>query len=70
VVLNLSSGIYYGASDVGARIWTLALNGKSQNEIADVLSREFDVTVEQASNDVQAFLADLESRNLLTHDDS
>src|SRR3954468_9964599 len=33
VLLNLSSGVYYGAGGVGARVWTLLLEGKTTEEI-------------------------------------
>jgi len=70
VLLNLSSGMYYGAGSVGARVWKLATEGKSQEEIIAQVVREFDATTEQASIDVSAFLVDLERHNLLERHDS
>jgi Coenzyme PQQ synthesis protein D (PqqD) len=70
VLLNLSSGIYYGAGAVGARIWKLMLEGKSPEEIVAQVVCEYDTSVDQATADVTAFLGDLERLNLLECHDS
>jgi Coenzyme PQQ synthesis protein D (PqqD) len=65
VLLNLASGIYFGAGNVGACIWKLVLEGKSPEEIVAQVVCEYDTSVDQANADVLAFMADLERHNLL-----
>ena len=49
VLLNLSSGVYYGAGGVGARVWKLLLEGKSTEEIVAEVVKEYDTTSDPAS---------------------
>jgi hypothetical protein len=52
-------------NEVGGRIWVLV---DGRRDVAAIVSRvadEFDVSPEQASEDVRAFLADLLDRGLL-----
>jgi hypothetical protein len=65
VLLNLSSGVYYGAGGVGSRVWKLLLEGKTTEEIVAQVVREYDTTPDRASADVAAFLADLERHQLV-----
>ena len=65
VLLNLSSGIYYGAGAVGARIWKLVLAGKTSEEIVAQVVCEYDTSFDQATIDVAAFLTELQRHNLL-----
>jgi len=70
VLLNLSSGMYFGAGSVGAKVWKLASEGTDPEEIVAQVVREFDTTTEQASIDVSAFLVELERHLLLERHDS
>jgi coenzyme PQQ synthesis protein D (PqqD) len=67
VLLDLSSGIYFGLDGVGKRIWESLSEGLSLTETAAVIVREFDVAEEQAQADLIAFATDLVQRGLLTH---
>ena len=43
VILHLGSGTYFGLDAVGARIWQLMGEGKSLDEICDVVLDEYDI---------------------------
>jgi hypothetical protein len=65
VLLHLASGVYYSLDAVGTRIWNLAAAGNSPEAVAAQLLREYEVTAEQASQDVAALLAELQRHDLL-----
>lgn len=52
VILDLSSGAYFGLDPVGARIWQLMDEGKTLAKICDTLLEEYDVTRETLERDV------------------
>jgi len=66
VLLDFERGIYYGLNPVGARIWELFAEGKSTDEIADVLTEEFDVERTDAKKDVEALMDDLAANGLVS----
>ena len=65
VLLDLSSGIYFGLDGVGKRIWESVAEGLSLGETATVIANEFDVDEAQAQADLIAFATDLMERGLL-----
>jgi len=56
IMMHLDKGKYYGLNLVGKRIWTLIQQPRSFQEIKEVLLSEFEVTEEQCTKEVQAFL--------------
>jgi hypothetical protein len=52
-------------NSVGARIWELCSGERDEREIAEVISMEFEVTFENALEDVHVFIASLRDRQLL-----
>jgi len=48
VLLDLSSGIYFGLDGVGKRIWESVADGLSLGETAAVIATEFEVEEAQA----------------------
>jgi hypothetical protein len=65
VLLDLESGEYYGLNEVGARIWTLLLEGKSLAQVLDTMVEEFEVTPEHLRGDIQRFLILMRDRGLI-----
>jgi hypothetical protein len=65
VLLDLSSGIYFGLDGVGKRIWESVAEGCSLGETAALIASEFEVDEEQAQADLMAFATDLVERGLL-----
>ena len=66
VLLDFERGIYYGLNPVGARVWELLAEGKNTDEIADLLTGEFDVERTNAKNDVEALMDDLAANGLVS----
>ena len=66
VLLDLSSGIYFGLDGVGKRIWESIDEGLSLGETAAAIAAEFEVEETQAQADLIAFTTDLVARGLLT----
>ncbi len=54
VVIDLTTGTYYSLRDSGGRAWNLIEDGRPLGEIATTLARAYDVTVEQARDDLEA----------------
>ena len=65
VLLDLSSGIYFGLDGVGKRIWEIVAEGRSLEETVMVITAEFEVNEAQAQTDLIAFVEYLVERGLL-----
>jgi hypothetical protein len=55
----------YVLNPVGARIWQLLATPTTPERIAAAIVREFDVTADEAAQDVSEFLASLQTRGLI-----
>jgi Coenzyme PQQ synthesis protein D (PqqD) len=65
VILGLRDSVYYGLSDVGARIWDLIQTPRTLIEILNSLVAEYDVTAEDAAAGLDRLLRELETRGLV-----
>lgn len=65
VLLDPSSGSYYGLNEVAARILDLAREETTIDQIVDRLLDEFDVERQRLAADVVTFVEDLEARGLI-----
>jgi hypothetical protein len=70
IVIPVSSRVgdldaIYALNDVGSRVWTLLEEPKSVEEIARVLSEEYDVAREQVMSDVVELLGELRANGLV-----
>lgn len=65
VILDLSSGIYFGLNQVGSRIWELIKQGRSLGDIAAIVNSEFDATVAEVEDDTNSLVEELLSRKLI-----
>jgi hypothetical protein len=65
VMLDLSSGLYFGLNEVGTRIWTLMAEGRDISAIVQALAREFDADESTIERDVRDLVDVLRSRNLI-----
>src|SRR5437588_12322586 len=65
VLLDFDRGIYYGLNTVGARVWELLAEGKTTDEIIDLLTGEFDVQRTVATGDVSPLKDDHGANGLL-----
>jgi Coenzyme PQQ synthesis protein D (PqqD) len=68
ILLDLSRGLVFAANLVGARIWELLEQDCARHEIVQRLAADYEVTVDRADADVEAFVATLVERGLLTRE--
>jgi hypothetical protein len=66
VILSLDTKVLRGLNPVGSRIWELIDGQRSLEEIVRLIVQEFDVTPEDAAQDVHAFTQELLDRGLVT----
>jgi hypothetical protein len=64
-ILHLKSGVYFGLNEVGAFIWRFIQQPRTVGEVRAALLAEYEVSPEQASQDLQALLADLRQHDLI-----
>ena len=57
ILLNVTTGIYYGLNALGTEIWGLLAEGVGEDEINLRLFEEYDVTPAQLAADVNEFLS-------------
>ena len=65
VLLDMSTGIYFGLDGVGQRIWESVADGKTVGQIAATIANEYDVDPARAETDVIEFVGELLERGLL-----
>lgn len=66
VLLDLSREHYFGLDAIGTRVWQLLREGKSLEQLFDVMLDEFEVGREQLEIDITAFLENLISAGLIS----
>jgi hypothetical protein len=65
VIINLSTGVYFSASGTGALAWALLQAGHDRAGIAQGVAERFGVPVDQVDADLDPFLTDLRSHDLV-----
>lgn len=65
VILDIQSGIYYGLNDTGNQIWHWLQTPKTSSELLDLLLKEYDVILEQATDDLQNLLQEMVKTGLI-----
>ena len=65
VILNMHSGLYFGIDAVGSRIWQMLEKKVPPATMVDLLLEEYEIEADLCSQQVAAFLAELEKNNLI-----
>jgi hypothetical protein len=65
VAVDVASSTYVSANDSGTVLWQALTGGATRDELASLLADRFDLDADQAGEDVDAFLAQLEAQGLL-----
>jgi hypothetical protein len=65
IIINLSTGIYYSTSKVGAVIWSGIGSGRSLEEIVEAVVARYDVPPDRARADVHQLVTKLIEENLV-----
>ena len=65
VILNLSTGIYFGLDIVGTRMWQLISECGSTEKIGEALLAEYEVEESQVRQDLALLIQQLKDKGLL-----
>ena len=65
VLLNVTTGMYFGLDAIGTRIWALVVSGTSHEQIVEALLAGYDVPRDVLESDVTEFLSDLNAHGLV-----
>ena len=68
VFLHLETGQYHGVNEIGALVWSLLGEGTSFGDLLDAVRQRVEDPPEDLGEDIASFLADLESRDLVSLD--
>jgi len=70
VILNLSTGTYYGLDQTGTRMWALLAEHGTLRAAYDILLAEYEVCEAQLAEDLLALVDKLVSHGLLRYDET
>jgi len=65
VLLDVSTGQYYGLDQIGGRIWQLCDGTRSVRQIAEVVCDEYDAAGQSVEDDVAGLVSELVGESLL-----
>ena len=68
VLLNLRTKRYYSLNETGTRIWQLLLERRTEEEIVQMLTTEYEVDAAIARDEMLAVIASLRDCALIEHD--
>ena len=69
VILNLSTGTYFGLDEIGTRMWNLLAEHGSTDSMIRTLLDEYEVGDEQLRADIDELLNSLKAHGLVTTHD-
>jgi hypothetical protein len=65
VILDMQAGLYYGIDAVGTRIWQMLQDKVPPATMIDLLLEEYEIEADVCSQQVMAFLTELEKNRLI-----
>jgi hypothetical protein len=65
VILNITSGVYFGLDSVGARVWELIKTPRSVDDVLSTLTGEYMVDYDQCKSDLFLFINNLIGAELI-----
>ncbi len=65
VLLDETSGLYFGLNEIASEIWSRIQSGKNEGEICADLLEEFAVPRDVLESDIRAFVDQLRAAKLL-----
>jgi hypothetical protein len=65
VLLDLSTGTYFGLNAVGTRVWQMIEAGRQTPDIVSALATEYEAAPSTIAADVTRLLGELEARGLI-----
>jgi len=65
VILNVSSGEYFGLNELGARIWNLIQEPRTVGELFEIVLGEYEVTPDQLERDLSSLFEEMATKELI-----
>ena len=65
ILINLANGLYYSIGGTGGLVWSLIEKQHSLDDIAEAVTRHFEVEREQALADVRQLVSELATEGLV-----
>ncbi len=65
VILDMDTAVYYSLPDTGARIWELIGQGKSLQEIIQIMVEEYDATEREVRKDVEELILKFQKEKII-----
>ena len=65
VMLDLARGTYFGLEPVGARIWQLLGEGRTLEQVCEVMTAEYEVSRDDAERDLLSLVQELVRQGLI-----
>lgn len=65
VILDLSTGVYFGLDPIGTRIWHLINERRPLRKVLDALLDEYDVAEDACAGDLLEFVAEMHKKGLV-----
>jgi hypothetical protein len=69
VMMSAQKGEYYGLDSIGSRIWEIIQEPVEISQIVKILLNEYEISEEQCTTDVTAFLNELLNKELIAISD-
>ncbi len=69
-LLNLSSGVYYGLNEIGARVWAMVATPQSVGDICLAIEGQYDVAPERCYLDLVTILRQMADAGLVKISDA
>ena len=66
VILNVSTGVYFGLDSIGTRMWQLISEQESLDNVVEVLLAEYEVEEKQLRHDLGVLIQQLKNKGLVT----
>lgn len=65
IILNLKTGYYYTLDKVGLFVWRLLRGQRGLSEIANEISEEYGIDIDQAKQDLGSLVRELQEEHLI-----
>jgi hypothetical protein len=65
VILDMDTAVYYSLQETGARIWELIGQGKSVQEIIQIIVEEYDAAEQEVRKDVDEIILKLKKEKII-----
>ena len=66
VILDVTSGVYFGLNGTGARVWQLLTAGMTLAAVCEVMAAEYETGIAELQRDVLGLARELSARGLIS----